>query len=280
MQRAFETQIRPDRQPAAANGYPLMKADPPEHARSFPTGSAPLSRERRPAPATPAAAPTATSSSGKGPIRVLLADDHPVVRKGLTVCLEHSENLVVIGEAANGREAVRKARELAPDVVLMDIDMPQMNGLTATEALSREQPGIKILILSIHADSELIVRILKSGARGCILKEASPEEVVRAIETVHAGQTFFSPEAARVALNQMVRGGSEGPQVSNRECEVLAAIAEGLSNKEIACRLNVSVRTIETHRERLMRKLDIHSVAGLTKYAIRKGLVSLPPGQT
>jgi len=174
-----------------------------------------------------------------------------------------------------------KARELSPDIILMDVDMPHMSGLTATDLLRRENPKIKVLILSMHSHSEYVVRILQSGARGYVLKAATAEELVKAIEAVQSGETYFSSDVARVALNQFVRGGanSDGPhpnQVSNREREVLVAIAEGLSNKEIACRLNVGVRTVETHRERIMRKLNIHSVAGLTKFAIQKGLISLP----
>ncbi len=223
--------------------------------------------------------PQPAPSAVRNAIRVLVVDDHPVVRRGLSVCLARQEHFQIVGEAADGQEAISKARELSPDIVLMDVDMPQMNGLTASEILRKELPRTKVLILSMHSHSDYVLRILQSGARGYVLKNASPEELVKAIETVHAGESYFSPDVARVALNQFVRGAGEGPQISqisNREREVLIAIAEGLSNKEIACRLNVGVRTIETHRERIMRKLNIHSVAGLTKFAIAKGLVLLP----
>ena len=221
----------------------------------------------------------AGKGNGKGPIRVLIADDHPVVRRGLTACLSQLKQVMIVGEATDGREALRKAKELVPDIVLMDIDMPNMNGLTATELLHKDNPAIKVLVLSMHRQSEYVVRILQSGARGYVLKEAPTEELIKAIETVHRNETFFSSEVARTALNQFVRG-SEGTQsapLSNREREVLVGISEGLSNKEIATRLGVGVRTVETHRERIMRKLNIHSVAGLTKYALQQGLISLPP---
>jgi DNA-binding NarL/FixJ family response regulator len=211
-------------------------------------------------------------------IRVLVADDHPVVRRGLSSCLAQARNLSIVGEAGNGQEVLRKAKQLAPDVVLMDIDMPLLNGLTAADILRKENPAIKVLILSMHHDSDYVMRILQSGARGYVLKQAPTEELVKAIETIHAGETYFSQDMARLALNQFVRGPGEGPhtgQVSAREREVLIAIAEGLSNKEIACRLGVGVRTVETHRERIMRKLNIHTIAGLTKFAIVKGLIPL-----
>lgn len=217
-------------------------------------------------------------AAGKRPVRVLVADDHPVVRKGMMSCLANREQIEIVGEAADGQEAVRKAKELSADLVLMDMDMPRMNGLTAAELLRRENPVVKVLILSMHNQTDYVRRILESGARGYVLKDAPPEALLSAIETVQGGETSFSAEVARAALNQYVRGPGEGPQVaqvSNREREVLIAIAEGLSNKEIACRLNVGVRTVETHRERVMRKLNIHSIAGLTRFAIQKGLVPL-----
>lgn len=214
----------------------------------------------------------------KSRIKLLLVDDHPVVRRGISSCLARQERLSIVGEAADGIEAVRKAKELSPDIVLMDIDMPHMDGLAVTELLRKELPGVKVLILSMHSNTDYVLRIIQSGARGYILKEATPEELVRAIETVESGEAFFSPDIARVALNQFVRGPGEGPtpsQLTNREREVLIQIAEGLSNKEIASHLGVGVRTVETHRERIMRKLNIHSVAGLTKFAIAKGLITL-----
>ena len=222
--------------------------------------------------------PQPDSGSTSKAIRVLLADDHPVVRRGLSSCLAQIRDVAVVGEATDGHDVLRKAKQLNPDVVLMDIDMPLLNGLTAADILRKENPSIKVLILSMHSDSEYVMRILQSGARGYVLKQAPTEDLVKAIQTVHTGETFFSPDVARVALNQFVRGPGEGPhtgQISAREREVLIAIAEGLSNKEIACRLGVGVRTIETHRERIMRKLNIHSIAGLTKFAIAKGLIPL-----
>ncbi len=214
----------------------------------------------------------------KNRIKLLVVDDHPVVRKGISLCLSKRENLEIVGEAADGREAVRKARELHPDIMLMDINMPQMSGLAVTELLRKELPGIKVLILSMHGNTEYVLRILQSGARGYVLKDAPPDELSRAIDVVHNGETYFSADVARVALNQFVRGNGDPngtPALTNREREVLIHIADGLSNKEIACTLGVGVRTVETHRERIMRKLDIHNVAGLTKFAIAKGLISL-----
>lgn len=222
------------------------------------------------------AAPTDRPVSAR--VRLLIVDDHPIVRKGIRLCLARHPQLEVVGEAGNGREALRRARELQPDIVLMDIDMPEMSGLAAAEWMHRDLPGVKVLILSMHSNTEFVLRIIQSGARGFVLKEAPAEELVRAIEIVHAGEAYFSADVARVALNQFVqsqRQPADVARLTSRENEVLTYIAEGLSNKEIASVLGVGIRTVETHRERVMRKLDIHSVAGLTRYALSKGLVSL-----
>ena len=211
-------------------------------------------------------------------IRVLLVDDHPVVRKGISCCLARHPHLLVVGEAADGLEALAKARELLPDIVLLDIDLPQMSGVAVADVLRKELPKIKVVILSRYQGPQYLSRVLQAGARGYVLKGASPEELAKAIETVIAGECYFSPEVARLALNQLAQGNGAGPDVAdltNREREVLVLVAEGLSNKEIASNLNVGVRTVETHRERIMRKLGIHSVAGLTRFAIAKGLITL-----
>ncbi len=232
----------------------------------------------------PAAAPqfrpqdTRDTGRVRGRTKILLVDDHPIVRRGISSCLARQVHFVVIGEAADGAEAVAKARQLLPDVVLLDIDLPQMSGLAVAEVLHKELPNIKVLILSMSQGAEYLPRILQAGARGYVTKEAPPEELVRAIEAVTAGECYFSPDIARLALNQFVQGNGHGPapeDLTNREREVLILIAEGLSNKEVACKLDVGVRTVETHRERIMRKLDIHSVAGLTRFAIAKGLITL-----
>lgn len=217
-------------------------------------------------------------SATKQKIKVLVADDHPVVRKGLQTCLSRQDRLRIVGEAADGEEALAKVKELSPDVVLLDISMPRMNGLAVTEIIRRDFPDIKILILSVHNTQEAILRIVRAGAHGYISKEAPPEQLYRAVETVFAGESFFTADIARAALNQLVTGGGKEAtvaQLTPREREVLVLIAEGNSNKEIANRLNIGVRTIETHRERIMRRLNIHSVAGLTKYAVANGMVNL-----
>lgn len=222
-----------------------------------------------------------TVSAKKQIIKVLVADDHPVVRKGLQTCLAKHGTLRIVGEAADGDEALRKARELSPDVVLMDISMPGMNGLAVTEILRKEAPDMKVLILSVHSNKEYIFRIIHAGAHGYVSKEAPPEELIRAIESVYAGEPHFSEDIARAALSEFVNtGGKKEPfaQLTTREREVLVLIAEGKGNKEIADQLGIGVRTIETHRERIMRRLNIHSVAGLTKYAIANGLIVLESG--
>jgi two-component system, NarL family, nitrate/nitrite response regulator NarL len=220
-------------------------------------------------------------SSVKQKIKILLVDDHPVVRKGLYSCLASRDNLKIVGEASDGNEALRKVKELVPDLVLMDLAMPEPDGLAVTERLRKEMPQVKVVILSMHSNREYVLRTIKAGARGYVLKDAPPDELVRAIEAVNAGETFFSPAVARIALNQYVSESSQTDPISRlseRERDVLARIAEGRSNKEIASDLDIGVRTVETHRERIMQKLDIHSVAGLTKFAITNGLAGLEPG--
>ncbi len=222
-------------------------------------------------------------SPKKQTIKVLLADDHPVVRRGLHSCLQKESRLKVVGESTTGEEAVDQALKLQPDVILMDISMPGMNGLDATQRLREQAPDIKVLVLSVHSNRDYIFRIIQAGAHGFISKEASPDDLLKAIDSVHSGKTFFSPEIAQAALQQLVQnGGKKEPfaQLTSREREVLVLIAEGKSNKEIATKLGIGVRTIETHRERIMRRLDIHSVAGLTKFAIANGLVPLEPNSS
>ena len=221
------------------------------------------------------------TGAGRRCIRILLVDDHPIVRRGIGSCLARHSHLQVVGEAADGLEAITQARALRPDVVLLDIDLPKMSGLSVAELLHKELPKVKVLILSMYERPEYLPRIFRSGARGYLLKDSPPEDVIKAVEAVFAGESCFSPEIARLALNQLVQGprtGQELDVLTNREREVLVLIAAGLSNKEIAASLNVGVRTVETHRERTMRKLNIHSVAGLTRFAISRGLVALREG--
>jgi len=201
-----------------------------------------------------------------------VADDHAVVRKGVVSCLNQHEHLIVVGEAEDGLDAMQKAAELSPDVVLMDIDMPKLNGLSATESLLRGKPTTKVLIVSAFAVATDAERILKSGARGSLPKSVSASELVDALEMVAAGGDY-------VRSNLRPAGHQNLPiqkELKEDEGEVLIAIAEGLGNKEIAVKLSVEVCTVETRRERLMRKLNIRNVADLTRFAIVEGFVSLP----
>jgi DNA-binding NarL/FixJ family response regulator len=233
-------------------------------------------RASKPTSATPAKEQAASVPQKR--TRVLLADDHPVIRHGIAACLDKHEQLEVVGEASDGKETLRKAKELSPDIILMDIDMPHTNGLAVTEMLRKELPHIKVLILSMSNSGTFVPRILQSGARGYIPKDAPTAELVKAIETVQRGETFFGEDVAQIALKQMMSGNAAGAnnrELSPRERDVLIGIAKGLSNKEIASQLNIGTRTVETHRDNLMRKLEIRSVGGLTKYALANGLVML-----
>lgn len=216
-----------------------------------------------------------------GKIRLLLVDDHPLVRDGLKSHLRAQRGLEVVGEASNGLEAIRLAADLQPDVILMDITMPQMNGLEATTRLRRGDPTARVLILTMHDNREYVAQMMRNGASGYLRKDGSPAELVTAIKAVHAGETFFSPTAPRGGPESPALGGRaaaaslpDAALLTEREREVLTLISEGLPNKQIADRLGIGVRTAETYRERVMDKLGIRSVAGLTKYAIAHGMTS------
>jgi two-component system nitrate/nitrite response regulator NarL len=214
-------------------------------------------------------------------IRLLLVDDHPIVLDGIKSHLCAQPEFEVVADASNGQDALRKAKLTLPDVVLMDISMPHMNGLEAMSHLRKQVPEAKVLVLTMHESKEYIAQIIRLGARGYLLKDCSPAELVQAIKAVHAGEVYFSPAVSRVLVEEMVDGkpAVAAPvllPLTERERQVLSLIAEGLLNKQIADRLGIGVRTIETHRERIMRKLDIHTVAGLTKYAIAQGMTSMP----
>ncbi len=214
-------------------------------------------------------------------IRVLLAEDHTLVRKGLRALLDEADEITVIGEASNGREAIAKFEERNPDVILMDISMPSMSGLEATRQICEERPEAKILILTVHTSAEYILQALRAGASGYLLKEAAPTELIRAIKVVHQGDSFLSPTISRSVIQDYLEKTdkleveSRFDSLTNREREVLQLTAEGYSIKDIATHLSISDKTVRTHRKHLIDKLDIHSTAELTLYALRHGLISL-----
>ena len=209
-------------------------------------------------------------------VRVLLVDDHPLLRAGVRGQLEGQGEIEVVGEAGDGAEGVRLAGESEPDIVFMDINLKGMNGLEATRAVLEAAPRTKVIIFSMHDDEEYVLGAIRAGASGYILKSRSPDELIEAVDMVRRGNTYFSGSIARFIEREYIKGVTEPeePRLTRRETEVLKLIAEGHINKEIADRLSLSVRTVETYRERLMRKLDIHTAAGLTRYAIAQGLVS------
>ena len=212
--------------------------------------------------------------------RVLLADDHVMMRGGLRMLLEQNAELAVVGEAEDGRETVRLAKKLSPDVVVMDIAMPDMNGIEATRQIIAEHPGIKVIALSMHSDRHFVSEMLKAGATAYLLKQCAVDELITAIKTVLKNQTYISPCISGVVVDQFVRNSSKSEStafshLTDREREVLQLMAEGKTTKEIAFQLHLSIKTIETHRMKVMEKLNIHTVAELTKYAIREGLTSL-----
>jgi two-component system, NarL family, response regulator NreC len=213
-------------------------------------------------------------------IRLLLVDDHRMMREGLRSLLEAHGGLEVVAEADNGRDAVRKARGVKPDVVVMDIGMKDLNGVEATRQLRAELPRVPVVVLSTYAHEDYVLRALEAGASAYVLKISAPGELVEAIESVAKGRRFLSPEITGLVVDAGVQGARiardpGSPLLTGREQEVLQLVAEGRTSGEIATSLHLSTRTVEQHRRRIMEKLDLHSVAELTRYAIRKGIISL-----
>lgn len=212
-------------------------------------------------------------------IKVLVADDHKVVREGLRTLIEKQPGMEVIAEAENGRMALKLIKKLSPDIAIMDIAMPDLNGIEATRQIVAEAPGTKVIALSMHSDRQFVTRMMSAGASGYLLKDCAFEEVARAIRSVMARQTYLSPEIVSIVVKAFLRRSEPSDSmlsvISPREREVLQLIAEGKTTKQIALRLHISAKTVDTHRRNIMDKLDIHSIAELTKYAIREGLTFL-----
>lgn len=213
-------------------------------------------------------------------LRILIADDHGIVRTGLRLQLERNDQFEVVGEASDGREAVRLAEELVPDIVIMDIAMPSLNGIQAAAQIIKALPQTGIIMLSMHSDESYITRTLAAGARGYLLKDNAEVDLYRAVQVVAQGKPFFSPAIANTLLEdymfQMQQRGLQDSYdlLTDREKEILQLLAEGRSNKEVAVLLNLSTNTVETHRTRIMQKLDLHSAAEIVLYAVRKRIVS------
>jgi DNA-binding NarL/FixJ family response regulator len=209
-------------------------------------------------------------------ISIVLADDHTVVRKGFKLLLEHEADIGVVGEAANGKEAVEMALRLRPTIVLMDIMMPELNGFQATQRLRLMDDTIRVLILSMYSSQDHVHQVIQSGASGYLLKHCAPKDLVSAVREVARGKTYFTPAVSRQVLEFRKRYRADrGSILTTREFEVLQMVAEGKTNRDIGGNLFISVKTVEKHRQRLMDKLGIHDVAGLTRYAIARGIIDI-----
>jgi two-component system response regulator NreC len=213
-------------------------------------------------------------------LRILLADDHILMRSGLRALLDRQPNLEVVGESENGRETVALAASLKPDVVVMDVGMPILNGIEATQTIVTQNPTIAVVILSMHADESYVMRALKAGARGYLLKDSAAADLIGAIQAISQGKSFFSPKVSRILAEDYVRVLKQKSAVdtydllTSREREILQLLAEGKTNKEVATALNISPYTVETHRSHILQKLNLHNSAELVLYAVRKGIIS------
>ena len=213
-------------------------------------------------------------------LRILLADDHIVMRTGLRALLERQPHLEVVGESENGRETVTLAGSLRPDVVVMDVGMPVLNGIEATQTIVTQCPTIAVVILSMHADESYVMRALKAGARGYLLKDSAAADLIGAIQAISQGKSFFSPKVSRILAEDYVRVLKQKGAVdtydllTSREREILQLLAEGKTNKEVATALNISPYTVETHRGHILQKVNLHNSAELVLYAVRKGIIS------
>jgi DNA-binding NarL/FixJ family response regulator len=213
-------------------------------------------------------------------IKIILADDHQIVRQGLRTLLAAEPDMEVVAEADNGRAVLKQVQDLSPHVVIMDISMPDLNGIEATRQILAESPGVKVIALSMHSDSLFVLNMLRAGASGYLLKDCALEELVKAIRTVVSQKTYLSPGISDIVIKDFVSGRAAGETsafsvLTTREREVLQLMAEGRNTNQIADSLCISIKTVEAHRKQMMNKLDLHSVADLVKYAIRQGLTSL-----
>jgi two-component system response regulator NreC len=213
-------------------------------------------------------------------IKVVVADDHTILRQGIKALLDNQKGIEVVGEAKDGREAIKTIEELLPDVILMDIAMPGLNGLEATRRIKKKFPKVKVVVLTMHANEEYIFQILNAGADGYLVKETAFQDLISAINAVHKGEAFMSPSISKKVMTDYIQRAQGEEKVdfdtlTTREREILQLVAEGNSNKKIAEALFISPKTVETHRAHIMDKLNIHDRAGLIKYAIRKGMINL-----